>query len=100
MDGAQSLSLPAGPGAVLRWARATGLVADEGEERRLAAMKIDMLAFLAATLRWLAATGRFTWDAGFAPVDALGPPPRRVGCCPTDAVSDSPQTTKHGKGLT
>ncbi|WP_176710360.1 hypothetical protein [Streptomyces sp. Wb2n-11] len=42
MEDAQSLSVSVGPGAVLRWAQAMGLVADEGEERRLAAMKLDM----------------------------------------------------------
>ncbi|WP_405558428.1 hypothetical protein [Streptomyces sp. NBC_01171] len=44
MDDAQPLSVAAGPGAVLQWARAMGLVADEGEERRLAAMRLDVLA--------------------------------------------------------
>ncbi|MYV41895.1 hypothetical protein GT030_24260 [Streptomyces sp. SID1328] len=37
---------PVGPGseAVLRWARTVGLVADEGERRRLAAMRLEALA--------------------------------------------------------
>lgn len=44
MDDRQSVWVGSGPRAVLRWARAMGLVVDEGEERRLAAMRLEVLA--------------------------------------------------------
>ncbi|WP_329075030.1 terpene synthase family protein [Streptomyces niveus] len=53
--------------------------------------------FLTATLRWLAATGRFTPGPGLACVDASGPRPRRLGCCPMNAASSNAHTTTHAK---
>ncbi|MGW6523270.1 hypothetical protein [Streptomyces sp. NPDC054962] len=44
MDDRQSVWVGSGSGAVLRWARAMGLVVDEGEERRLAAMRLEVRA--------------------------------------------------------
>ncbi|WP_405965710.1 terpene synthase family protein [Streptomyces sp. NBC_00723] len=62
MDDRQSVWVGSGSGAVLRWARAMGLVVDEGEERRLAAMRLEVLAegalpqaraqVVALTARW------------------------------------------------
>nr|WP_093804163.1 terpene synthase family protein [Streptomyces sp. Wb2n-11] len=53
--------------------------------------------FLTATLRWLPATGRFAPNSGPAPVDASGPRPRPLGCCPRDAASRNAHTTTHAK---
>ncbi|MFK4123068.1 terpene synthase family protein [Streptomyces longwoodensis] len=44
MDGPRTDQVGPGPEAVLRWARAVGLAVDEGEQRRLAAMRLDVLA--------------------------------------------------------
>ncbi|KOV85943.1 hypothetical protein ADL01_07860 [Streptomyces sp. NRRL WC-3618] len=44
MDDRLSVWVGSGSGAVLRWARTVGLVVDEGEERRLAAMRLEVLA--------------------------------------------------------
>ncbi|MBB6422014.1 terpene synthase family protein [Streptomyces sp. AK010] len=44
MDAPQTGSGSSRPGMVLRWARAVGLVGDEVEQRRLAAMRLEALA--------------------------------------------------------
>ncbi|MFB9535581.1 MULTISPECIES: terpene synthase family protein [Streptomyces] len=44
MDAPQTSSVSSGPGTVLRWARTVGLVGDEVEQRRLAAMRLEALA--------------------------------------------------------
>ncbi|MGI5365140.1 terpene synthase family protein [Streptomyces iakyrus] len=44
MDDPQTGPVSPGSEALLRWARAVGLVADEAEQRRLAAMRLEVLA--------------------------------------------------------